>query len=99
MSDFPTRNVEPFDTGPLLWWVLGLLGAALVLEFFVAVPWTAPFAEAKTWVLIGVFAGFAARLAGRSLSQRGYEGESALRWTSLVLWTAAAIGGLVGWVL
>ena len=99
MSTFPSRDVEPFDTGPLLWWVLGLLGAALLLEFFVAVPWTAPFAEAKTWVLIGVFVGFALRVAGRRLGAGDYRGEQALRWASLMVWTAAALGGLLAWIL
>jgi hypothetical protein len=99
MSDFPSHDVEPFDTGPLLWWVLGLLGAALVLEFLVAVPWTAPFAEAKTWVLIGVFLGFALRVTGRRLRARNYGGERALRWASLAVWAAAAGGGLLAWIL
>jgi hypothetical protein len=99
MSDFPNHDVEPFDTGPLLWWVLGLLGAALLLEFYVAVPWTEPFTDPGTWVLIGVFLGFALRLAGRQLSQRAYAGEAALRWASLAVWAAAAAGGLVAWIL
>ena len=99
MSDFPNHDVEPFDTGPLLWWVLGLLGAALVLEFLVAVPWTAPFAEAKTWVLIGVFLGFALRVTGRRLRANDYGGERALRWASLAVWAAAAGGGLLAWIL
>lgn len=99
MSEFPNHDVEPFDTGPLLWWVLILLGAALVLEFFVAVPWTAPFADPGTWVLIGVFMGFALRIAGRRLGTEGNWGEEALRRASLVVWAAAAAGGLVAWIL
>lgn len=99
MNDFPSHDVEPFDTGPLLWWVLGLLGAALVLEFFVARPWTAPFSDWDTWVLIGVFVGFALRLAGRRLSQNGRKGEAVLRWASLAVWAAAASGGLFAWLL
>jgi len=99
MSDFPNHDVEPFDTGPLLWWVLGLLGAALVLEFFVAVPWTAPFYDPGTWVLMGVFLGFALRITGRRLRTGSRWGEPTLRWASLVVWTAAAVGGLVAWIL
>lgn len=99
MNDFPNHDVEPFDTGPLLWWVLGLLGAALVLEFFVSVPWTEPFREPNTWVLIGVFVGFALRVAGRQLGQRGYGGSRTLRWMSVVVWAVAAGGGLFAWLL
>lgn len=98
MSTFPSHDVEPFDTGPLLWWVLGLLGVALLLEFFVAVPWTAPFSDPGTWVLIGVFTGFALRVTGRRLGAGGYGGEQALRWASLAVWAAAALGGLLAWV-
>ena len=99
MTRFPSRDVEPFDTGPLLWWVLGLLGAALVLEFYVSVPWTEPFTEPNTWVLIGVFVGFALRLAGQRLQERERAGGSLLRRASLVVWAAAALGGLLAWVL
>lgn len=99
MSNFPDHDVEPFDTGPLLWWVLGLLGAALVLEFFVSVPWTEPLTEPNTWVLIGVFVGFALRIAGRRLGKRGQEGSRAFRWMSVVVWAAAAGGGLLAWLL
>jgi len=98
-STFPSHDVEPFDTGPLLWWVLGLLGAALVLEFYVSVPWTEPFTEPNTWVLIGVFVGFALRIAGQRLADRKRPGARALRWASLVVWAAAAGGGLLAWVL
>lgn len=99
MSEFPNHDVEPFDTGPLLWWVLGLLGAALVLEFFVAVPWTAPFSDSGTWVLIGVFVGFALRVTGRHLGAEQRTGERALRWASLAVWASAAVGGLLAWLL
>jgi hypothetical protein len=99
MSRFPSHDVEPFDTGPLLWWVLGLLGAALVLEFYVSVPWTEPFTEPNTWVLIGVFAGFALRLAGQRLQEREQAGGPILRRASLAVWAAAALGGLLAWVL
>lgn len=99
MNSFPDLDAEPFDTGPLLWWVLGLLGAALLLEFYVSIPWTEPFTEPNTWVLIGVFLGFAFRLGGRRLSQKGRQGEHLLRWASLVVWGAAALGGLFAWVL
>jgi hypothetical protein len=99
MTRFPSHDVEPFDTGPLLWWVLGLLGAALALEFYVSVPWTEPFTEPNTWVLIGVFVGFALRLAGQRLQAREQAGGSVLRRASLVVWAAAALGGLLAWVL
>lgn len=99
MSEFPNHDVEPFDTGPLLWWVLGLLGAALGLEFLIAVPWTAPFADPGTWVLIGVFVGFALRVTGRHLQASDYGGELILRWASLVVWALAAVGGLLAWIL
>jgi hypothetical protein len=99
MSEFPNRDVEPFDTEPLLWWVLALLGAALVLEVYVAVPWTAPFTDPGTWVLIGVFVGFGLRVAGQRLSAAGRAGERGLRWASLVVWAAAAGGGLLAWLL
>lgn len=99
MSDFPSHDVEPFDTGPLLWWVLGLLGAALVLEFYVSVPWTEPFTESTTWVLIGVFVGFALRLAGQRFQQREGRGGQGLRWASLAVWAVAAGGGLLAWIL
>ena len=99
MSSFPDHDVELFDTGPLLWWVLGLLGAALLLEFYVSIPWTEPFTEVDTWVLLGVFVGFAFRLAGRRLSRDGRAGEQVLRWASLVVWIAAAGGGLLAWWL
>jgi hypothetical protein len=99
MPDFPDHDVEPFDTGPLLWWVLGLLGAALLLELYVAVPWTAPFADPGTWVLIGVFVGVALRVAGRRLRAAGHSGEQVLRWASLAVWAAAALGGLLAWVV
>ncbi|MFB6248686.1 MAG: hypothetical protein ABEL97_08970 [Salinibacter sp.] len=98
MNRFPSHDVEPFDTGPLLWWVLGLLGAALVLEFYVSIPWTEPFTEPDTWVLIGVFAGFALRLAGQRLQERERAGGPALRRASLAVWAAAAVGGLLAWV-
>jgi hypothetical protein len=99
MSEFPNHDVEPFDTGPLLWWVLGLLGAALLLEFVVAVPWTAPFSDPGTWVLIGVFTGFALRVTGRRLGTRHQDAEHTLRWASLAVWAAAALGGLLAWLL
>lgn len=99
MPNVLDHDVEPFDTGPLLWWVLGLLGAALVLELFVAVPWTRAFADPGTWVLIGVFVGFALRLGGRALRRHGYRGAGALRWTSVVVWAASALGGLLAWLL
>jgi len=99
MNTFPSQDVEPFDTGPLLWWVLGLLGAALVLEFYVSDPWTDPLREPNNWVLIGVFVGFAFRLAGQRLRDRDRDGARALRWTSLVVWTLTAGGGLLAWLL
>ncbi|PQJ33285.1 hypothetical protein BSZ35_00535 [Salinibacter sp. 10B] len=99
MNLFPDHKAETFDTGPLLWWVMGLLGAALLLEFYVSIPWTKPFSEPNTWVLIGVFLGFAFRVGGRWLSQRGRRGEQGLRWASLVVWGAAAGGGLLAWLL
>ncbi|HKL87529.1 MAG TPA: hypothetical protein VJ884_00895 [Salinibacter sp.] len=99
MSTFPNHDVEPFDTGPLLWWVLVLLGAALGLEFYVAIPWTAPFRDPGTWVLIGVFVGFALRITGRRLQAKSGSAERALRWASLLVWGAAAVGGLVAWIL
>jgi hypothetical protein len=99
MSSFPNHDVEPFDPGPLLWWVLGLLGVALLLELYVSVPWTEPFTEPNTWVLLGVFLGFAFRLAGRRLSGDGRTGEQVLRWASLAVWIAAAGGGLMAWLL
>lgn len=99
MNEFLDPDLEPFDTGPLLWWVLGLLGVALVLEFFVSVPWTEPFSEPNTWVLIGVFVGFALRLAGQKLGERDLPGEDALRWASLAVWIAAAGGGLLAWMV
>lgn len=99
MADFPSHDGELFDPEPLLWWVLVLLGAALILEIYVAVPWTAPFTDPGTWVLIGVFVGFGVRLAGRRLSAAGRSGESVLRWVSVAVWTLAAVGGLLAWVL
>ena len=99
MNRFPSQDVEPFDTGPLLWWVLGLLGAALVLEFYVSDPWTEPLREANNWVLIGVFVGFAFRLVGQRLPKQDRAGARALRWASLVVWAAAAGGGLLAWLL
>lgn len=99
MNRFPSRDVEPFDTGPLLWWVLGLLGAALVLEFYVSDPWSEPLREPNNWVLIGVFVGFAFRLAGQRLRKQERAGARALRWASLVVWAAAAGGGLLAWLL
>lgn len=99
MSDFPDHDAEPFDPEPLLWWVLVLLGAALVLEVYIAVPWTAPFTDPSTWVLIGVFVGFALRLAGRRLSAAGGGGERVLRWISLAVWALSAGGGLLAWLL
>jgi hypothetical protein len=99
MSDFPSRDVEPFDSGPLLWWVVGLLGTALLLEVYVAVPWTAPFDDPSTWVLIGVLIGFALRVTGRHLTAAGYDGERALRWGSLAVWAVVAVGGVLVWIL
>lgn len=99
MADFPSRDVEPIDTGPLLWWVLGLLGAALLLEFYVAVPWTDPFTEPSTWVLIGILVGFAFRLAGRRLRATGRGGGDALRWASVAVWIVVVTGGLLAWFL
>jgi Na+-transporting NADH:ubiquinone oxidoreductase subunit NqrB len=99
VSNFPDHDVEPFDTGPLLWWVLGLLGVALALEFYVAVPWTEPLTDPSTWVLVGVFAGFALRLAEQRLPQVDETTARGLRWASLAVWGAAAGGGLLAWVL
>jgi hypothetical protein len=99
MNDFPSRDLELFDTGPLLWWVLGLLGAALVLEFYVSVPWTEPLTEPSNWVLVGVFVGFALRLVGQRLQRQERPGAAAMRRASLVVWAAAAGGGLLAWLL
>jgi len=99
MSKFPSNDVEPIDTGPLLWWVLGLLGAALILELYVSVPWTEPFTEPNTWVLIGVFVGFALRLTGQRLPPDRPAAGRFFRWASLAVWAAAAGGGLLAWVL
>lgn len=98
MNSFPDHDVEPFDPGPLLWWVLGLLGAALLLELYVSVPWTEPLTEPSNWVLIGVFLGFAFRLTGRQLGENKGALEKAFRWASLVVWAAAAGGGLLTWL-
>lgn len=97
MSDFPDYDVQPFDTGPLLWWVLALLGLALLLEFYVSTPWTQPFSEPHTWLLIGVFLGFALRLTGEQY-ERGTAVSEWLRWASLVIWSASAVGGLWVWL-
>lgn len=99
MSDFPSHDSEPFDPEPLLWWVLVLLGAALVLEVYIEVPWSAPFTDPGTWVLIGVFVGFGVRLAGRRLGAAGRSGERILRWVSVVVWSLSAAGGLLAWIL
>lgn len=99
MSDFPSQDVEPIDTGPLLWWVLGLLGAALLLEFYVSVPWTEPLTEPNTWVLIGVFVGFALRVAGQRLQPQNRTVARIFRRASLVVWAVAAGGGLLAWVV
>ncbi len=99
MSDFPNHDVESFDPEPILWWVLVLLGAALVLEVYIAVPWTEPFFAPSTWVLIGVFVGFALRLAGKRLREAGRAGGKTLRWISVAVWTLSAGGGLVAWLL
>jgi hypothetical protein len=99
MSDFPDHDAEPFDPEPLLWWVLVLLGAALGLEVYIAVPWTTPFTDPSTWVLIGVLVGFVLRLAGRRLRAAGQGWRRALRWASVAVWTAAAGGGLLAWLL
>lgn len=97
MSRFPDQDVQPFDTGPLLWWVLALLGLALLLEFYVAVPWTEPLTEASTWVLVGVFLGVALRITGEQF-HRDTTTAQGLRWASLLVWTASAVGGLLVWL-
>ncbi len=99
MSDFPNQNVDSVDMGPLLWWAVELLGAALVLDVFLAVSWTAPFTEPTTWVLIGGCVGGGLRLAGRSLGANGNGPCDALRWGSLLVWAASAGGGLLAWIL
>lgn len=98
MSHFPDHDVQPFDTGPLLWWVLGLLGLALLLEFYVAVPWTQPFSEPSTWILIGVFVGFGLRLGGQKLDP-DTSASKGLRWASFLIWSLSAVGGLLIWLM
>ena len=99
MSDLLSHDAEQFDPEPLLWWVLVLLGTALVLEVYIAVHWTEPFTEVGNWVLIGVFVGFALRLIGRRLRASDRRGEQLLRWASVVVWALSAGGGLFAWLL
>lgn len=97
MSSFPNQDVEPFDTGPLFWWVLALLGLALLLEFYVAVPWTEPLTEPSTWVLFGVLLGVALRLTGEQYPEETTAARG-LRWASFVAWCVSAVVGLLVWL-
>jgi len=76
--------------------IVALLLAALVLEILLSSHWTDPFTDPGTWVVIGVGMGLALRAVGGWLGRRGRPGEETLRRVSLVVWIAAALGGLVG---
>jgi hypothetical protein len=98
MSLVPDPDRTPADPGPLLWWVLGLLGAALLLEVYLAGSWTRPLTEPGNAVLVAVVVGIGLRLAGR----HGARTDRTRRWlrgASLALWAAAAAAGLLAWLL
>lgn len=96
--DSSSRLPDPADPGPLLRWALGLLGAAFLLELYVSDPWTKPFFEWDTWVLVGVFAGFGLRRVGQYLDRQGQAGRKTFRWAGFLVWAASAIGGLIAWL-
>ncbi|WP_263787129.1 hypothetical protein [Salinibacter grassmerensis] len=79
--------------------IVALLLGALALEIALASHWTDPFRVSETWVLVGVGLGMGFRAAGGWLARRGRPGEKTLRRLSLVVWAAAALGGLVGLML
>jgi len=75
--------------------VLALLTAALVLDMALAEPWTAPFGDPGTWVLLGVLVGAGLRGLGMWWARQDGGSDVLLRRLSLVVWGMAALGGLV----
>ena len=91
---------EPlFSSNTALQWALGLLVAALLLEIILARSWTDPLHDPGTWVLFGVLIGWGLRILDRRRAALAAPGEQALRWASILVWTATLIGGLLGWIL
>ena len=78
--------------------IVVLLLGALALEVVLSPHWADPFRQSETWVLLGVGLGMACRALRGWLMRRGRSGEKRLRWLSLALWSAAALGGVVGLV-
>lgn len=92
----PNRTALPdLATWPVFCTIAALLVGALAIEIFLSDPWTDPFLEASTWVLIGVVVGVGLRGVGAWRSRRGWGGEGCLRRASLAVWTATALGGLL----
>lgn len=83
-------------TWPVFCTIVGLLVGALAIEIALSTHWVDPFREVSTWVLMGVVVGVGLRALGAWRSRRGLGGDDQLRRASLVIWGAAALGGLVG---
>lgn len=91
---------EPlFSSNTALQWALGLLLAALLLEITLARNWTDPLQDPGTWMLFGVLSGWGLGILARRRLALARPGGQALRWASVLVWTATLVGGLLGWVL
>lgn len=95
----PNRTALPdLATWPVFCTIAALLVGALAIEVALSDPWTDPFLEASTWVLIGVVAGVGLRGVGAWRARQGRGGEDRLRRASVVVWSATALGGLLSFL-
>lgn len=92
-------SLPDLATWPVFGVIVFLLTGALVFDVVLSPHWTDPFHESGTWVLIGVVTGGVLRGLGQWLAQRESWVGRILRWLSLAVWTAAALGGLVSLML
>ncbi|MFB6279518.1 MAG: hypothetical protein ABEK75_08425 [Salinibacter sp.] len=92
----PDHSAFPdLATWPVFCTIVALLVGALAIDIALAAHWSDPFAEAGTWVLMGVVVGVGLRALGAWRSRQGLGGDDRLRRLSLAVWGATALGGLV----
>jgi len=99
MNESPPSSLPALASWPVFGMIIALLVGALVLDALLSSHWTDPFGEPGTWVLIGGMVGAALRGVGAWLTRRDRRGGKTLRRLSLVVWAAAAVGGLASLML